>query len=174
MKPPHRELLLLRHAKSDWKTPVDSDFERPLSKRGKRDAPRVGEWLHRQGLLPDRVISSPAARAHRTADKACKVLGIEENHIHWEPQIYDADIRALLNVLATCPQQFQRVLLTGHNPGLEGLLIYLCGSMLEHPADGKLLPTATVARIRMPLDWQSLPADAGHLLSLTRPVEMDK
>ena len=61
-----RELLILRHAKSAWDTNAPSDFERPLAKRGRRAAPRVGRWLEEQGLIPDHVVSSPAERAKQT------------------------------------------------------------------------------------------------------------
>nr|VFK13023.1 MAG: phosphohistidine phosphatase [Candidatus Kentron sp. LFY] len=167
-----RELLLLRHAKSDWKVAVSSDFERPLSKRGARDAPRVGQWLNRQGLRPDLVISSPATRAHRTARQVCKAFGIEENHIDWEARIYDSDTRVLLDILAECSPQAARVLLVGHNPGLVLLLTYLC-SALESPPDGKILATATLARLGMPPDWRALHPGSATLLSLTRPAAMD-
>lgn len=66
-----RELLLLRHGKSDWDTDTD-DFNRPLKDRGKRGAQRVGVWLLRQGLLPDLVIASPAERALVTAENAAR------------------------------------------------------------------------------------------------------
>jgi len=64
-----------------------------LAKRGQRDAPRMGEWLRAQGLVPDLVLASPARRAQETASKVCKVLGIEKQAIQWEPRIYDATRR---------------------------------------------------------------------------------
>lgn len=76
-----RELLLLRHAKSDWDSDVASDFERPLAKRGKNDAPKVGSWLYREGLVPDHVVSSPATRARQTAIKVCKRLDFKKRRI---------------------------------------------------------------------------------------------
>nr|VFK24402.1 MAG: phosphohistidine phosphatase [Candidatus Kentron sp. MB]VFK30671.1 MAG: phosphohistidine phosphatase [Candidatus Kentron sp. MB]VFK75353.1 MAG: phosphohistidine phosphatase [Candidatus Kentron sp. MB] len=167
-----RELLLLRHAKSDWRT-AESDFHRPLSKRGERDAPRVGKWLHRWGLRPDLVISSPAIRARQTACKVGEALGIEEEQIEWKTRIYDSSPGILLAVLAECHEQSGRVLLVGHNPELARLLVYLCGSALEMPVDGKVLPTATLARIGMPLDWRELQPDSGALISVTRPAAMD-
>ena len=168
-----RELLLLRHAKSDWNATIKLDFERPLAKRGARDAPRVGQWLSRQGLWPDLIISSPAIRARQTVCEACKVLGIKEKHINWEARIYDSNIQVLLSILAQCRPQAQRVLLVGHNPDLTLLLTYLCGSTFEPPPDGKILPTATLARILMPLDWRKLQPASATLVSLTRPTTMD-
>ncbi|MEE4379004.1 MAG: histidine phosphatase family protein [Candidatus Competibacteraceae bacterium] len=163
-----RQLLILRHAKSDWDNEVLTDFDRPLAERGKKDAPRMGAWLHEQGLIPDYVVSSPAKRAKQTVRKVCKELGIADAEIHWEPRIYEASRYTLGQVLADCPAQAQRVLLVGHNPGLENLLAFLCDSV-PLSADGKLLPTATVAQLAMPEDWSQLDPSTAQLLQLTRP-----
>lgn len=164
-----RELLLLRHAKSDWGSGAASDFERPLARRGKRDAPRVGEWLYREGLVPNQVLSSPAQRARQTALKVCKALDIKKKAICWEPAIYDASLAELLAVLGRCPATARTVLLVGHNPGLEELLRHLTGGEHPEPADGKLLPTAALARLEMPDDWSQLAPGCALLLSLIRP-----
>jgi phosphohistidine phosphatase len=73
-----RELLLLRHAKSDWETGALDDFDRPLAKRGRKEAPGVGEWLLREGLVPDLVISSPAERAKETASLVCDAMDFKK------------------------------------------------------------------------------------------------
>jgi phosphohistidine phosphatase len=163
-----RQLLILRHAKSAWDTDVPTDFDRPLTKRGKKDAPRVGNWLCRQQLIPDYVLSSPAKRAKKTAVKVCQILNIEKHQINWDPRIYEAPTGRLLEVLSHCPATAKIVLLVGHNPGLEMLLEYLCET-LPAPQDGKLLPTATVAHLEMPDVWSQLSAGAARLISLTRP-----
>jgi phosphohistidine phosphatase len=168
-----RELLILRHGKSDWEAGTD-DFHRPLKDRGKRGAQRVGVWLLQQGLLPDHVVSSPAERALVTAEKACKAMGMNARMIQREPAVYEAMSGDLLQVLADCPADAQRVMLVGHNPGLEELLIYLAHESIPYPADGKLLPTATLARLAMPDDWQELHAGSAQLLSITRPGELPK
>jgi len=167
-----RELLLLRHAKSDWDSGAATDFERPLARRGKRDAPRVGEWLYREGLVPARVLSSPAQRARQTALKVCKALDIKKKDICWEPDLYDASLAALLGVLARCPATARTVLLVGHNPGLEELLRHLTGGEHAAPADGKLLTTAALARLEMPDDWSHLEPGCAVLLTIMRPREV--
>ena len=167
-----RELLILRHAKSDWASGVASDYERPLNGRGKREAPRVGDWLRGAGLRPTRVISSPARRARQTAAAVCKALGVPRDSITWDPAIYEASRAALLGVLARCPPQAARVLLVGHNPGLEDLLEYLCGEPPPLTEDGKLLTTAALARLAMPADWQGPLAGAAALLTLVRPGDL--
>ncbi len=164
-----RELLILRHAKSDPGTAATIDFERPLAKRGKADAPRVGSWLYREGLVPDYVVSSPAERARQTAQRVCKAMEFKTGHIVWDKKVYEADVPTLLGALARCPADAWLVMLVGHNPGLEDLVRYLVGDEIDEPADGKLLPTAAVARIEMPQAWDSLDPGCGHLVGITRP-----
>jgi len=158
-----RRLLIMRHAKSDWGTPGDRDFDRPLAKRGQRDAPRMGEWLLAQGLVPDLVLASPARRAQETASKVCKVLDIGKQTVHWEPRIYDATRADLIEVLADCPTDRRLVLLVGHNPGLEELLEYLVRGSGTLPAGDKTLPTAAVASVRVKADWRKLTAGSGRI-----------
>ena len=168
-----RELLILRHGKSDWSAGTD-DYHRPLKDRGKRAAQRMGVWLAQQGLLPDHVVSSPAERAMVTAEKTCKVMGLGTQHIHSDGDVYEAGLQDLLRVLAGCPGKAQRVMLVGHNPGLEQLLEYLVAGQLPATDDGKRLPTATLARLTMPADWQRLESGCGALLSITRPAALPK
>lgn len=164
-----RELLIMRHAKSDWDSGARRDFDRPLAKRGKRDAPRVGAWLYREGLVPDFILSSPAERARATVIKVCKYLDINKQDIHWEERIYEAETSTLLELLGQCPPASSTVLLVGHNPGLESLLRYLTDNDFDPPQDGKLMPTAAIARLEMPTDWSQLPRGCANLISLTRP-----
>ena len=167
-----RELLILRHAKSDWKSDAASDFDRPLAKRGKKDAPRIGAWLYREGLMPDAVVSSPAERARETTLKVCKSLDFNKKAIAWDDAIYESELADLLAVLARCPADAATVLLIGHNPGLEELVRHLTGGDHDEPSDGKLLPTGAVARLEMPNDWSSLDAGCAVLLSITRPKQL--
>jgi phosphohistidine phosphatase len=167
-----RELLILRHAKSDWDTKVASDFDRPLAKRGRKDAPRVGEWLYREGLIPQVIVSSPAQRARDTTLKVCKCLDLPKQDIQWDDDVYDADLPALLRVLSRVPQTAELVLLVGHNPGLEELLRFLAGNDVDEPADGKLLPTATVARLEMPNEWMQLEGGCAGLVAIVRPKQL--
>ncbi|MHC4341973.1 MAG: SixA phosphatase family protein [Planctomycetota bacterium] len=172
-KPLGRELLVLRHAKSAWNTDARTDFERPLSGRGRRDAPRMGRWMRLEGLVPDHVVCSPARRAKQTALSALEVMELDPGSVLFEDRIYDAGLDDLIDLLAECPQSFRRVMLVGHNPGLEELVFFLCGEVTA-PDDGKLLPTATLARITMPPDWRALGAGAGRLLSVTRPKSLPR
>ena len=164
-----RELLILRHAKSAWASEAPTDFERPLAKRGFRDAPRMGAWLRGQQLIPDHIVSSPAVRAKQTAAGVLEGLGMAASStIHWQPRIYEASLGALLAILEACPVAAARVLIIGHNPGLEYLLAYLADK-IPNPDDGKLLPTATLAHLAMPDQWENLQAGCASLAAITRP-----
>lgn len=166
-----RQLLILRHAKSDWESDASGDFDRPLARRGKHDAPLVGEWLHREGLVPDLVVSSPAERAKETALKVCKSMGLKKEGVVLDPDVYAGGLNDLLRVLARCPAEAASVLLVGHNPGMEELLVFLAGDVAD-PGDGKLLPTAALARLEMPDDWRVLGPRCAQLVSITRPATL--
>jgi len=164
-----RELLILRHAKSDWNSSAATDFDRPLSTRGQQDAPRVGRYLLDQGLVPDYVVSSPARRAKQTVIAVCGEMNISREQINWDSRIYHASSGALLDVLNECPESAQRVLIAGHNPGLEILLQNLCNHEIPMPDDYKLMPTGTVAHLEILSQWKNLEGHLARLLSLTRP-----
>lgn len=160
------ELLLLRHAKSDWSVEMD-DFSRPLKKRGRQAAKRVGCWLRKQHLIPDIILSSPATRALATAQRVCREINIDQSAIVCDPRIYEADARTLLEVLKTgCHEQ--RVLLVGHNPGLEDLLLKLIPHSVPLSANGKCLPTAALAQLTFEGDWAELDEGCAKLVTLMR------
>jgi phosphohistidine phosphatase len=168
-----RELMLLRHGKSDWSQPLD-DFNRPLKDRGKRGAQRLGVWLLQRKLLPQLVISSPAERAITTAQKLLKALGGDASRIIQDRRIYAARVDELLQVLVEHSQQARRVMLVGHNPGLEDLTQFLADKPIPLPGDGKLLPTASLAILELPDNWQGLKAGMGQLVSITRSSTLPK
>jgi phosphohistidine phosphatase len=161
----NRELWLLRHAKSDWRLNND-DFERPLNKRGKRAARQMGAWMRQHQLVPDFVVSSPASRACETAEMICAALGLATQAIHRDKRLYEQGLAGLKAALAGCPVQAERILLIGHNPALEALLIDLAGNAAMPDTD-KLLPTAALARLIIFCEWHRLKAGCGELLSIT-------
>ena len=166
------ELLVLRHAKSAWDTGARTDFERPLSKRGRRDAPRMGRFLAGEGLVPDHVVSSPAERARQTVLAVCTELGFDEAAIRWDERVYHATTGALMDVLAESPASASRVLIAGHNPGLEMLVQTLCRERVPMPHDYKLMPTAAVAHLEIDCPWSEIDGGVANLLSLTRPKSL--
>jgi len=168
-----RQLLLMRHGKSEWNREID-DFERPLKKRGKRGAQRMGAWLKVQKILPDFIICSPAERAYNTAAKLTKAMGLTVQDIYVDERIYEANLEQLQAVLADCPKEAKRVLVVGHNPGLEDLLYYLQAGQLAASEDGKLLATATLALLEMPEDWANLKKGSAKVISITRASQLAK
>ncbi len=161
------ELLLLRHAKSDWSVEMD-DFSRPLKKRGRRAAKQVGRWLYEQHLIPDTILCSPAMRTLSTAQRVCKQLDIDESAIIFNPHIYEANASTLLEILRA-NDHGQRVLLVGHNPGLEDLLMKLTRESVPLSANGKCMPTAALAHLSFDGNWTELSDDCAKLITLIRP-----
>ena len=160
-----RELWLLRHGKSDRNLAMD-DFDRPLKKRGKRAAESIGAWLNQQHLVPDWLVSSPAKRALTTAKIVHKAIAVEALVITQDKRLYQEGFERLKTVLAECPLEAKQVLLVGHNPELEDLLINLAGAA-NLPETDKLIPTAALVRLIMPEDWSHLEAGCARLLSIT-------
>lgn len=158
-----RTLLLLRHAKSSWKHPALADHDRPLNKRGREAAPRLGALLMARDLVPDLLLCSTALRAQATAGLVAAACGYT-GEIRPASQLYLAGPEVYLNVLRGVADQHSRVLVVGHNPGLEALVEALTGQSV-------ILPTAALAQVALPLhSWRELEAGlAGELVSVWRP-----
>jgi len=144
-----KTLLILRHAKSSWDNPSLSDYDRPLNKRGKRDAPRMGKHIQEHGLVPDRILTSSAKRARKTAAKVAKACGYTgkikklDSFYHALPGVYYERIQSLSN-------EYLSVLVVGHNPTMEQLVTYLTGQNVT-------MPTTALAHIELPIEhWKTL------------------
>jgi phosphohistidine phosphatase len=145
--PPHHTLVLIRHAKSHWAGDQD-DFERPLAKRGKRQAPESGAWIA-ANLHLDLAVVSPAARAHATWEMVADQLD-EVPEVRLDERVYAASNRTLLSVVRELPEEATTAALVGHNPGLEDLVTLMTGSWVA-------MPTSAVAVLDVNGSW----ADAG-------------
>ena len=141
-----RRLVLLRHAKSDW--PDVADHERPLAKRGRRDAPAVGRWLGESGYVPDAVVCSTALRARQTWELVSSGLAAvvpgASPAVRYEPRVYEATVLGLLMLIREFPPDWRTALVIGHNPGLAELTSGLAG-----PGEAKLM-AFTVPADRQP------------------------
>jgi len=168
-----RILDLLRHAKSDWSQNV-TDYERPLNKRGERAAERMGRWMSQHDSMADQIVSSPATRARLTASLVCMATGYDEQAIDWDERIYEASVTTLLDVLAGYADGPQSVMLIGHNPGFESLLRYLGGDSVAKHDSAKLMPTAALARLNMPSNWNELDSGCAEVISIIKPKELTK
>ncbi len=132
----------------------------------------MGLWLQQQQIIPDLILSSPAERAISTTEKLCKAMGLDVCMIQQEKHLYAAGVKTLKNILAGCSKEAKRVMLVGHNPELEILLMNLAGNQIKIPDDGKLLATATLARLQMPGDWHVLNKGCAKVLSITRAASL--
>lgn len=160
-----KTLLILRHAKSSWKNSDLPDHDRPLNKRGKHAAPRVGELLREEALIPEQIYCSTALRARETARIVSEACGFK-GPLEATGELYPGAPSDYLDVLVRLKDDIDCVLVVGHNPGLELLLGLLVGEV-------HTLPTAALARVELPISkWRELtPATRGHLAGLWRPKE---
>jgi len=159
----------MRHAKSDWSDHAADDFDRTLTDRGKRDARKMGAWLKKKKIIPAMIVSSPAARAERTALIVSREAGFDPSGIIWDKRIYDASLDDLLKVVAGHGQETGCLLLIGHNPGLEELLAYLSGDQAEANSAGKVMTTAAIAVLDYGQNPISAEKASAQLMCLTRP-----
>jgi len=167
----NRTLLVLRHAKSAWDSNAATDLERPLAPRGVKNARRMGAYLAEEGLEPDLIVVSPARRARETTDQVLAGGGFEVEE-RSDDRIYGGDLSYLLGVLADCPSTARRVLLVGHNPGLEILARYLAEDWGAHALRDKFLPTCALAHLAMPDSWNDLGGGDGRAVNLVRAKEL--
>lgn len=165
---PH-ELVVIRHAKSDWGDATLADFDRPLNARGQRDAPRIGRWLAAQGWLPGWWLSSPALRARQSVLAMVAAGGAAAEDIVWEPRLYGADLPVLLDIIAGIPEEVSRAAVVGHNPGLEQLVEWLSGGRGLTRTRSGALPTAGVVVLGLAGPWSRPVAGGAAVLAQVRP-----
>ena len=164
-------LYLMRHAKSDWHSDASSDFERPLNKRGSKDAQRMGQWLKTQGLIPRTLLASPAQRARQTILAVADSLGIDDHDVVFNKDLYLADRATMLNVIHSISDSIDSVLLVAHNPGLDNLVDWLANRPPPLSESGKLMTTAAIAMFEVS-GWTNLKRGGAVLQQLQRPREL--
>lgn len=141
-----RELILLRHAHAEPAIDGQPDLDRPLTEQGLAEAQAAGRWLTEQGLVPDRVLCSPARRARETLEAVLEATGYVEQRL--EERIYEATAGTLAE-LADAHRETERLLLVGHNPGLEHLAALMHSGQ---SGDYRGMPTSSVVVLKLPLD----------------------
>lgn len=170
-----KTLTLLRHAKSGWDDPVARDFDRPLNMRGRRAARTVGWEMRAQGLRFDRAIASPARRVRETLSDISDGYGSDLAPA-FDERLYLASAEMLLELVQDTEEGVERLLLVGHNPGLEQIMLLLTredGKGLRGEAAIKY-PTATLAEIALPVDrWSAVGEGIGTLSRFIRPRDLD-
>lgn len=158
-----KKLFIIRHAKSDWSNPFLSDFDRPLSKRGKTNAPFMGKLLKTKEIYPDLVLSSPAKRAKKTAQKIAKEIGFNKKEILFNENIYESSSNTLLNIIKSIDKKYNIVFLVGHNPGLN-MIAY---NLIRFDDN---IPTCGVLQIDLDIEyWNEISDYNSKLISFEYP-----
>jgi phosphohistidine phosphatase len=150
-----KTLYLARHAKSSWKDPELSDVDRPLNKRGKRDAPFMGEVLNEKGIKPDLMVTSPARRARLTAESIAKEIGYKKKDIVVEEDLYEFSTSGLLDVIQGFDDEYNSVMIFGHNPAFTTLNNSLTDQYIDN------IPTCGIVCIQFDLQWNQIESNSG-------------
>ena len=146
-----KRLILLRHAKSSWADVSLDDRDRPLNKRGQRDAPMMGQRLQEKPARPSLILTSPAKRARQTARLIAREIGYPLEFLQTEHELYLASPETILEVIAGQDNSFNDIVVCGHNPGITDLANRLSGASIDNvPTCGMVYLEADVN------DWSQL------------------
>jgi phosphohistidine phosphatase len=170
-----RRLLLLRHAKSDWSVGGQRDIDRALAERGRKVAPLMGDYLARHRLRPDRIVVSSARRTRETCDLILPAFK-DVPPVAFEPRIYEAPPKALLEVVRASAVDAHSLMVIGHNPGIQELasLLMAQGDIRARQSLLEKFPTAALAVIDFPIDrWSDIAPHTGRLDRFITPKMLD-
>ena len=164
-----KKLFLVRHAKSSWSNPDLDDIERPLNKRGKRDAPFMGKVLNDNNINPDLIISSPAERAFVTAKTVAEQINYPIIKIQIIDRLYHGGFKDLLVTLKGTKPSINTLMLFGHNPGLTDLSNYISNQHIEN------IPTTGIVEIDLRVNnWNEIDEDSGTFVDFEFPKKFFK
>ena len=157
-----KTLTLLRHAKAERDSPSGGDFDRALNARGRENSIRMGQEMRRLGLRFNQVLASPARRVVGTVE------GVGELSPQYDERIYDASTGRLLDIIESVDDGVEKLLIVGHNPGLERLAARLTADEVED------FPTAALAEIELPIEhWRDIKEASGRLVRFLAPKTLD-
>jgi phosphohistidine phosphatase len=161
-----KTVWLLRHAKSSWDDPALADHDRPLSSRGRKASKRIRRWADENDVRPQLVLCSTALRARDTLERVLPGLG--RPNVRVEGGIYHTSAEGLLERMRRVPSDVDRLMLVGHNPGLEDLASLLAPPGLD------ALPTGALAELRLEIDgWSDVRSGCGLLERLVLPRSLE-
>ena len=164
-------LYIMRHAKSDWSGSQKSDFDRPINKRGTRNAIRIGGWMNENNHTPQKIISSPALRAKETIELVIEQISkfnIED--LTYEDELYLAGFTQLIEFINTYKDKVQSLMLVGHNPGIENLVNYLCDKSGDKET---IVTTANLFIFKFSSDSFNTAVDTIELVEAIKPRELN-
>lgn len=167
-----KKLIIIRHAKSSWDNPDLDDFDRPLNKRGIKDAPRMGKRLKEKRVTPDIMLSSPAKRAFATCQAIATVLQFDHAKIKTDKRLYHANEDKILHVvrsLKDSPRESEEVVMIfGHNPGLTAFANALLNETIDN------IPTCGIVAAKLSVErWQDVTFGCGEILFFDFPKRVD-
>ncbi len=164
-----KRLYLIRHAKSSWADPTLRDFDRPLNKRGKRDAPFMGKKLAEREIMPDFIMASSAKRAAKTARTIARAIEYPKKDIYFTEAIYLADEEGLYGIVRSCDESVTSLFLVGHNFGITDFAVSLSGEQIEN------IPTCGIAALEFDLEsWQQVGPNTARMLFFDCPKKYKK
>lgn len=160
-----KKLYIIRHAKSSWRDEVLNDFDRPLNKRGKQNAPFMGKRLKENGIMPDIIVSSPALRAKTTAKMIAKEIKYAKD-ILFNQDIYESSPSTLHKILTKIDDKCGILFLVGHNPSLNMLAEYYVDFSQN-------IPTSGVVEIEFDCDkWADISSKNAKFISFDYPKKI--
>lgn len=166
-----KNLIIIRHAKSDWNNPSLKDKERPLNKRGKKDAPMIGQIMKKAEVIPDVILTSDAERAFTTAKMLAYAFLPQEVSIEKVSDFYLGNIASFNRVIVDLDDSVETVFLVGHNPALESYIEYL----VSDSSFSVKLPTAGAVSIELSVNrWKDIDQSTGEFRWMIIPKFMKK
>ncbi len=159
-----KTLYLNRHAKSSWNTPSLADFDRPLNKRGERDAPLMGDVLSKLISPPDIIYSSPANRAITTAKIIASSFNYDKEKIVEDIKIYESAVSELLRIINNTPDIHNSIMIFGHNPTFTMASNFLSNKFIDN------IPTCGFVKIDFDVkSWKEVEGEKGKLILFEYP-----
>ncbi len=159
-----KKIYFIRHAKSSWNEIGLSDFDRPLNKRGKRDLPFMAKRLKSFGILPDLIISSPAKRAKKTAQKIAEIIGYDVDKILYVDSLYDSSYETYRYLIDSLDDSLEEVFIVAHNPTMTEVAERLSGTILTN------MPTCSIVCIAFDVEkFRDIKEEGGRLLFFDYP-----
>lgn len=168
------KLFIMRHAKSDWSTPSMSDYDRPLNKRGRKNAKRMGQWMRENIQIPQVIVSSSAIRAKQTTELLLAELAKKKpERVLYEDDLYLASADKLIEYIQLYKSGLNSLMLVAHNPGLDQLVYHLSSQSIKADLNGKTVTTANLVIFEYPDSKFDPISDKGKLIQFIKPKELN-
>lgn len=162
-------LYIMRHAKSDWSGPETADHERPINKRGQKNAKQIGQWMKTNNYIPQKIMCSTAIRAKQTIELVTEQIEVSSENIDYDKSLYLAAPDTLIELIQLYKNDVSSLMLVAHNPGLEQLINFLSKQEDEY----KSMTTANLAIFEFTDNQFNPEIDKGKLIEFIKPKELN-